>query len=422
MDNRIKFTIGTNFDKELINNISIIDKNKDFISVFGKLRTDFLGGGRAANLLPEISFNELEKYINLCHKNNLKFNYLINPMCMENMELETNTHYKIIEYIDNLVSIGIDAITINSPYLCEMIKSRYPNLTITIGLYAYVHDMNLLRRWINLGADEITLAHENNRDFYLLKQMLEYTKNKNVNLRLIANNVCLHLCPYAMMHGTVQSHASQKHSKTRCDIDYCMTKCISEKIKNVTNLMCSDWIRPEDIHYYEELCESVGNYNLSIKLVERTKNTEFLTRVIKAYSSRKYKGNLLDILLWPKYDEMLIKSKSDEEIDEIKKLYNMDEYNNYLKQFNLPNIFIDNQKLDGFLEKFVKKYDCDKKICTAIIKNDIYEKDYSKSYTCDYCKVWGDKVITFNQEERTQWLQNNVKFNDNLKKSLIFKK
>ena len=108
--------------------------------------------------------------------------------------------------------------------------------------------------------------------------------------------------------------------------------------------------------------------------------------------------------------------------DEIKKLYNMDEYNNYLKQFNLPNIFIDNQKLDGFLEKFVKKYDCDKKICTAIIKNDIYEKDYSKSYTCDYCKVWGDKVITFNQEERTQWLQNNVKFNDNLKKSLIFKK
>ena len=186
--------------------------------------------------------------------------------------------------------------------------------------------------------------------------------------------------------------------------------------------MCSDWIRPEDIHYYEELCESVGNYNLSIKLVERTKNTEFLTRVIKAYSSRKYKGNLLDILLWPKYDEMLIKSKSDEEIDEIKKLYNMDEYNNYLKQFNLPNIFIDNQKLDGFLEKFVKKYDCDKKICTAIIKNDIYEKDYSKSYTCDYCKVWGDKVITFNQEERTQWLQNNVKFNDNLKKSLIFKK
>ena len=54
MDNRIKFTIGTNFDKELINNISIIDKNKDFISVFGKLRTDFLGGGRAANLLPKI--------------------------------------------------------------------------------------------------------------------------------------------------------------------------------------------------------------------------------------------------------------------------------------------------------------------------------------------------------------------------------
>ncbi|CAL7867291.1 Peptidase U32 [Fusobacterium necrophorum subsp. funduliforme] len=422
MSDRIKFTIGTNFDKNLISNISMIDRNKDFISVFGKLKSDFLGGGRASNVLPEISFNELKEYIDLCHKNNLKFNYLINPMCMENLELETNTHYKIIEYIDSLVSIGIDAVTINSPYLCEMIKSRYPNLTITIGLYAYVHDMNLLRRWVNLGADEITLAHDNNRDFHLLKQMLIYTKNRNVNLRLIANNVCLHLCPYAMMHGTVQSHASQKHSRTRCDIDYCMTKCISEKIKNTTNLICSDWIRPEDIHYYEELCESVGNYNLSIKLVERTKNTEFLTRVVKAYSSRKYEGNLLDILLWPKYDEMLIKSKTDQEIMELQNLYNMDEYSNYLNQFDLPDIFIDNQKLDGFLEKFIKEYDCNRKICGGIIDNEILEKNYDKDSVCNYCKIWSDKVIGYNKEKRIQWIQNNVKFNENLKNSSIFKK
>src|SRR3712207_7584475 len=50
MSDRIKFTIGTNFDKNLISNISMIDRNKDFISVFGKLKSDFLGDRKSTRL------------------------------------------------------------------------------------------------------------------------------------------------------------------------------------------------------------------------------------------------------------------------------------------------------------------------------------------------------------------------------------
>ncbi|AVQ39228.1 hypothetical protein C7M56_11255 [Clostridium botulinum] len=418
---KMKFTIGSNFDRTLIENISKYNKDGSFVSVFGKLKSDFLGGGRASNALPEISMKELKNYIDLCHKNNLEFNYLINPMCMENMELETTTYYKIINYIDKLVSIGIDAITINSPYLCEMIKNRYPELKVTVGLYAYVHDLNLVRRWVNLGADEITLAHNNNRNFNLLRKMLNYTKNKNVNLRLIANNVCLHICPYAIMHGTVQSHASQTGSNTRCDIDYCMMKCLTEKIKNTSNFMSSDWIRPEDVHYYEELCEEVGNYNLSIKLVERTKNTEFLTRVTKAYATRKYEGNLLDILLWPKFEEMLIKEKSNDEIKELVNLYNMDQFEDYLQIFNLPNIKIDNKKLDGFLDKFRYGYDCDEMICAGITSGDNISDKENSEIVCNYCSEWAKKVVKYDDNERLRWLKHSGEFNEDLKVGKIFK-
>ena len=194
------------------------------------------------------------------------------------------------------------------------------------------------------------VAHHVNRDFKLLKKMLLYTKGKNVTLRLIANNLCLHMCPYSIMHGTVQGHFSCSDSCSRGDIDYCLMKCLSTKIEDMSNLISSDWIRPEDLCYYEKLCEETDNFNLSIKLVERTKSTKFLTRVVEAYARRQYKGNLLDILLWPKSDDMVVKTEpTAEEMKTMAELYNISQMFNYSKIFDLPNIYIDNTKLDGLL-------------------------------------------------------------------------
>ena len=105
----LTFDVGTNFDKNLINVIAENNKNNQFSSVFGKLKTDFLGGGRSSAFLPDITMEELRDYIELCHKNKLEFNYLINAMCMENKELEADSHFKIIELLKELDKIGVDA-------------------------------------------------------------------------------------------------------------------------------------------------------------------------------------------------------------------------------------------------------------------------------------------------------------------------
>ena len=42
-------------------------------------------------------------------------------------------------------------------------------------------------------------------------------------------------------------------------------------------------------------------------------------------------------------------------------LYNISQMFNYSKIFDLPNIYIDNTKLDGFLKKFVDDYACNHK-------------------------------------------------------------
>ena len=120
----LEFTIGTNFDKDIVHEITKVNKKGIFTSVFGKLHKDILGGGRASMLLPKISINQLGEYIDLCHKNNLKFNYLANAVCLSNKELIPKYKKKILLFVDGLIKKGIDAITVVSPYLCELFKKK----------------------------------------------------------------------------------------------------------------------------------------------------------------------------------------------------------------------------------------------------------------------------------------------------------
>jgi len=199
-----------------------------------------------------------------------------------------------------------------------------------------------------------------------------------VTLRLIANNLCLHMCPYSIMHGTVQGHFSCSDSCSRGDIDYCLMKCLSTKIEDMSNLISSDWIRPEDLCYYEKLCEETDNFNLSIKLVERTKSTKFLTRVVEAYARRQYKGNLLDILLWPKSDDMVVKTEpTAEEMKTMAELYNISQMFNY-------TIVMQSMELGSGLDNIKKIMDMDEM------------KSGSKTLKKDGCYGIDFEDVTFN--------------------------
>jgi collagenase-like PrtC family protease len=417
---KITFSVATNFDPEIIYHVSKYNKDNIFSSVFGKLQTDILGGGRASMILPQVSTGALQEYIDLCHKYKLKFNYLINPMCLGGREFSSpGFHKKILKFLERLKTIGVDNLTINSPYLCELIKKQFPAFKVTIGLYAGVVNLQHIKYWKELGADEITLSHIVNRDFELLEQMLQYTRNSNLCLKLIANNICLHSCPYQINHGTGIAHHSRKddHSN-KLYIDYNLLSCNIAKIENPTKLIASEWIRPEDVVYYENICNKVGNYNLSIKLLERTKTTEFINRVIKAYATRNYTGNLLDIVAWgaskdtiqlnPLYFRRLLHN------------FNYKEVIKFIQTFHLPDINIDNKKLNGFIQQFINGNKCSTKICDDKgFANDNYKN--SNNQSCSYCKKWALRTVYFDEKKRCIWINKAKRALNILSASKIFK-
>lgn len=360
----------------------------------------------------------MKDYVRKCHNNNLKFNYLINTSCFGNREVNPYFHKKMIKYINSLCELGIDGVTVNYPFLCQLIKKQFPNLMVSIGVGAGVSNCKQIAYWEEMGADEVTLCHSINRNFKSLEEILMFTKGRDINIRLIANNVCLSECPSKIVHSVGHSHASQKRNpSSNLYIDYNLLYCNNKRIRNTENIIASEWIRPEDIHYYEEVCNKVDNHKFSIKLLERTKNTEFLMRVANAFISEKYEGNLLDILNWPAEKNRNVVHKWPIYLQAIINRYNIKELINYKKVFNLPNIYIDNRKLDGFLEKFKVGNNCSSKVCGK--KDTMTDKN---SNVCYYCSNWAKKCISYDENEINEWLLKSDNLINSMKSSNFFKR
>ncbi len=280
-----------------------------------------------------INWDQLKEYVDYCHQKNIKFNYLLNALCLGGKEFEKDFHIEVIQLLDRIVEGNVDGVTVASPYLCEIIHEQYPSLYVSISVYNKVDSMRQIKYWHDIGADEITLDQRVNRNFGKLEKLFLYAKDLNINLRLIANNSCLHDCPFHGNHAVSHCHGSKSDEDDRIlHFDYQILNCNLIKIKDPSKIMSSGWIRPEDIKYYEELCDKVGYKGLSIKLTERGRNTEWLSRVAKAYSERKYDGNLLDIINYVGKSNTYGKL-NDKGIDNAIKTmkYNASKVNNYRK-------------------------------------------------------------------------------------------
>ena len=407
----MQYDLATNFDEELIDFVVQNDTKKQIKSVFGKLRSDITGGGRASFLLPDISMEQLERYIKKCSENGIEFNYLFNPLTLNDSMSNPAKNKAFTGFIESLYAAGVRSVTVNSPLLCKYLKSKYSDIRVTVGLYAYPTSIQMVQYWINFGADEITLDHAFNRDIPLLRTALETFRNTNVKLRLIANNFCLHGCASKIDHAAYLAASSVSDNNGMASrIDYHLLNCMYNKVTKPAVLLCSDWIRPEDVHLYTQLMEETGNSNLTLKLVERTRTTEFLERVIKAYLDERFDGNLLSIVNWSNSNEMVFNQAKPNEHPAggppsgkpHVMPYDAELLQKYGRAMRYPEIMIDNRKLDGFANHFFKSADCRNKLCGA----NLIDADQKNPAVCSYCSNWAAKAVSFNTAEVENWTAN----------------
>ncbi|MFA5139158.1 MAG: U32 family peptidase [Elusimicrobiota bacterium] len=319
----MRFSIATDFHDALA---PLLAKS-GMAEAFGKLPRDAVGGGRPADILPRVSKDGLRRHVETLHKNGLEFNYLLNAVCLGNVEFMAAGKRRILALLDWIESIGADSVTVALPYLCELARKSHPRLDVCVSTFANVDRVEKAKYWEGLGVRRITLAsRELNRDFPLLRRIRSGVR---CELQLIANNACLLHCPIAFYHQQINSQASRTGSRAGGGIDYCVLRCNHRRFADPVNFLASDWIRPEDVRYYEEIGID------SLKLVDRSMPSGKLARIAEAYAARRYDGNLLDILHthFKRHAAILSREPGEEPV------------------------FIDNRKLDGFLEHPPEHYE-----------------------------------------------------------------
>ena len=391
----MKFTVGTNWQDDLIPSV----KKDSVKELYGKLAVDFVGGGRPTFMCANPSKRQVRSHIRQAHQNGLKFNYLLSAICMGNKEFTTFGQKKIHQLLDWIVSMDVDSVTVSTPYLLQLIKKQYPGFKVYVSIFALINTIERAKYWEDIGADRITLEEFTlNRDFKLLRQI---RKSLSCELQLIANTGCLYNCPFCLFHGNMISHSTQ--SRDVCGgflLDHCILSCKYLRILDPVNFIRSDWIRPEDVHFYEDAGIDF------IKLTERTKSTRDIALIVNAYDKREYNGNLLDLL--PALSKDSFFSGRRKFWRGLKYLfYPLPKNLSFLRKVATLDsklyVYIDNTKLNGFIEHFMEK-DC----------------RYMSCKECGYCHKIAKDVVRIEPEYRQKAIAKYKDILDDLITSRIF--
>ncbi len=360
----IQFYVATNWDLSLIEELA----KYPVTDLYGVSNHSIVGGGRPSFLLPEISKGDIAEYIDKVHKKKMKFSYLLNAPCMNNIEYDSHYHRKLIEYIQWISDIGSDSVIVTIPFLIQLIKEQFPKLKVRVSTISQVNSVNRAKFYEMLGADEITPDIMINRDFKTLSKIKKAVKCKIV---LLLTDGCLYQCPFRYYHYNTLGHASQTYQQfERNYVDTCIINCSIIKFSKPEEVLKCRWVRPEDLVHYEEI--GITDF----KIAGRRMTTEWILRAVKAFSSRKYEGNLVDIIQGFSMSHGGLEEK-DPNIGITKTI----------GKESKSKLYIDNTKLDGFID-FFKKQDC-----VAMCDD------------CNYCKEWAKKAVVLDQEKSPRYVQ-----------------
>lgn len=365
----MKLRVGTNWDFGLLDALS----GTSVDALFGKLPFDVVGGARPGFVLPQVDRNYVERYIRTCHEKGMEFSYLLNAPCLGNLQYSRKGYGQIIDLLEWVDHSGADSVVIGIPYLIDLVRKCFPRLKIKVSTTARVNTVRKAQQFEDMGVEEIIVDEHINREFKTLEAIRKTVK---CNLEILVNNICLWQCPYNYEHVNHDGHASREgEEEDNCYLQYPGYLCLYRKLMEPVELLKSPWIRPEDVHHYEDM-----GYK-HFKITERFKRTPLLIEHVKAYENRRYDGNLLDLFTLPRkgaftplHLEYFIKPEHVNimKVSELEKVFDLE-----VRQL----IQMDNRKLDGFIEHF-KKMDCNQTSCSQ----------------CLYCEQVFEKVAVVDRE------------------------
>lgn len=358
----IHYKIGTGFDLGLIDKVAYLnDKHKARAQVtefYGSLAFDHELAARPKFRLPNKDVGDLANFVEAASAIGVEVNYTMNSiMPFGSKRAMVENTVGIMDWIHTLEDIGVKLLTVSSPMLLELIKQNGgTSLRIELSTIAHVDALTqILYYHDTYGVKKVCGNLMKNRDFEFIKRAVDLCNELGMQYELMANEFCgVGTGDYAT-HCIYRDNCYICHAMNQTFVDtqlmhnYPMDMCTAGRNANHANWLRSNFIRPEDVYTYfvDTGCDR-------FKLTGRTGSLDFQCRILEAYMSGEFNGDLLE--LWKPLET--IKEK------------NEGEFVNYTT--------VPNKALDGFIEHWRKGFKCADEVC---------------GHTCRYCQGWYDRIM-----------------------------
>ena len=218
----------------------------------------------------------------------IKLDLLFNGNCYGEYALSEKLANSVVSILEHLACAvgGVEIVTTTSPAIAHTVKKHFPSIEVRASVNMKIGTVKGMEYLADL-FDSFHVQRDYNRDIPHLRMLKEWADAHGKKLILLANSGCFANCSGQTFHDNLVAHESEvcEISNLKDFMPYVCWKALKNK-ENWPMLLQNTWIRPEDLHHYEGLFDT-------IKLATRMHALPGM--VIDAYARRNFCGNTLDL-------------------------------------------------------------------------------------------------------------------------------
>jgi collagenase-like PrtC family protease len=230
----------------------------------------------------------LEKDLLAVRNMGIKLDLLLNANCYGDSALSKSLANKVVSILDYLGErlSGPDIITTASPFIAHVVKTNFPNIVVRASVNMRIGTIKGMEYVADL-FDSFYAQREYNRNLAILGELKTWADSHNKTILLLANSGCLNFCSGQVFHDNLVAHEAGCGETDNLEgfTPHTCWRYFWDR-RNWPAVLQNSWIRPEDVHHYENLVTVM-------KLATRMHALPGI--VLQAYCSGSYYGNLLDL-------------------------------------------------------------------------------------------------------------------------------
>lgn len=218
----------------------------------------------------------------------IPLNILFNATCYGKDSQSREFFQKIGDCVDFvLANFSLSSVTTTSPLIAKFIKSNFERLDVRASVNMAI-GTTLGMEYVRDSFDSFYMKRELNRDFRAARELKSWCDTNGKTLYALANSGCLNDCSLHTFHDNLVSHESEISAVDNAFEFSGACRAFLTKTENLKRIFeCTNFIRPEDVHFYEGLFPAM-------KLATRVNSNPM--RVLDAYIGRgRHVGSVFDL-------------------------------------------------------------------------------------------------------------------------------